>query len=65
MDNVITVVNICEEAKALYTESKSLFAAASMNLHEWFSNSQEFMTVLPQEDKVSNISNIHKIRTWN
>jgi len=35
----------------LYTKAKGLFAAASMNLREWASNSKEFMEFIPLEDK--------------
>ena len=35
VDNITTGVNTYDEAKLLYTEAKSLFAAASMNLREW------------------------------
>ena len=41
---------------------------ASMNLCEWASNSQqEFITLLSQENKASNISNTHKMLgiNWN
>ena len=67
VDNVITGVNTYEEAKLLYTEGKIVFAAASMNLREWASNSQEFMAFLPQDDKISNSSSTHKILgiNWN
>ena len=40
-----------EGAKALYCEAKSLFGAASMNLREWASKSQEF---IPQADQAAN-----------
>ena len=67
MDNIITGVNTYDEAKLLYTEAKSLFAAASMNLREWASNSPQFMAFLPREDKVTNILSSHKILgiNWN
>ena len=43
MDNIITKVNAIEEAKTLFNEAKSLFAAASMNLREWAFISRQFM----------------------
>jgi len=54
VDNIITGVNTIEEAKALYNEAKSLFAAASMNLREWASNSKQFMESVPQSDQAAN-----------
>lgn len=53
-DNIITGVNAIEEAKALYNEIKSLFAAASMNLREWAFNSQQFMESVPQSEQAAN-----------
>ena len=55
MDNIITGINEIEEAKTLYNEAKSLFTAASMNLMEWASNSQQFMESVPQPDQAANI----------
>ena len=43
VDNLITGVRNLQEAKSLYTESKTLFSSASMNLREWGSNSKEFI----------------------
>ena len=40
MDNMITGTRAFEEVKMLHTEAKNIFATASMNLHEWASNSQ-------------------------
>ena len=50
VDNVITGVSTIEEAKALYSEAKRLFGAATMNLREWASNSQQFMEFILQAD---------------
>ena len=52
VNNLITGVNTLNQAKTLYSEAKSLFAAASMNLREWASNSKELMDFIPQQDKV-------------
>ena len=51
VDNLITGVNTLNQAKTLYSEAKSLFATASMNLREWASNSKELMDFIPQDDK--------------
>ena len=52
-------VGTLSEAKDLYVEAKGLFAAASMNLREWASNSKEFMDFVPQEDQAGKFE--HKI----
>ena len=51
VDNIVTGVNAIEEAKTLYSEAKSLFATASMNLREWASNLQQFMESVPHPIK--------------
>ena len=65
MDNMITGTGTFEEAKMLYTKAKNIFATASMNLREWASNSQQFMAFLPQDDRASNLSGLHKILGFN
>ena len=66
VDNVITGVNTLEEAKVLYTETKSLFLTASMNMREWASNSKEFMEFLPQQDKADKPENTEVLGiNWN
>ncbi|CAC5391495.1 unnamed protein product [Mytilus coruscus] len=42
VDYVITGVDLADNAVTLYKEAKQKFSAASMNLREWASNSQEF-----------------------
>ena len=59
VDNVITGVSTPSQAKDLYVEAKSLFAAASMNLREWASNSKEFMDFVPYEDQARKFE--HKV----
>ena len=65
VDNMITGVNTLKEAKTLYTEAKSLFLTASMNMREWASNSKEFMEFLPEQDKAGKLE--HKVLgiNWN
>lgn len=59
VDNVITGVSTLSDAKDLYLEAKSLFAAASMNLREWASNSKEFMDFISQKDQAGKFG--HKV----
>ena len=56
---MITGVDTLSDAKDLYAEAKSLFAAASMNLREWASNSKEFMDFLPHKDQAGKFE--HKV----
>ena len=56
---MITGVDTLSDAKDIYTEAKSLFAAASMNLREWASNSKEFMDFVPHEDQAGKFE--HKV----
>jgi hypothetical protein len=51
VDNVFVGARSVEEAIDIYEESKDLFNKASMNLREWTSNSREFTSLLPKEDK--------------
>ena len=53
------------EAKTLHTETKQMFAAASMNLHEWASNSEEIIDSIPVTDQADH-SNIRVLGiSWN
>ena len=51
VDNLITGAGSVSEAIQLYQNSKEMLAAAGMNLHEWMSNSPEFMHCIPLEDR--------------
>ncbi|CAC5354904.1 unnamed protein product [Mytilus coruscus] len=53
VDNVITGVDSTDIAVTLYKEAKQIFSAASMNLREWASNSQEFLKSIPKEDQTN------------
>ena len=65
VDNIITGTHTLTEAQHLYTESKLIFAKASMNLREWASNSQDLMKFIPEQDKAN--SSIIKVlgMNWN
>ena len=51
VDNVIMSVEKVSDAEMLYTESKELFAKASMNLREWGSNSKKFSEFVAESDR--------------
>ncbi|VDI55591.1 Hypothetical predicted protein [Mytilus galloprovincialis] len=53
VDNLLTGVNTNDELKELYTESKSIFQEASMNLRDWCSNSAQFMSDIPKQDQAN------------
>ena len=51
VNNLITCINILSEAEFAYREAKSLFSGAAMNIREW---TQQFMSLLPPEDRITN-----------
>ena len=53
VDNMITGVETSRQADELYKEAKTFFQSASMNLHEWASNSSEFLQNIPECDRSS------------
>jgi len=52
VDNVTMGAKSVDEAHQLFTESRNIFRKVSMNLHEWVSNSQEFLDSLPEGQKI-------------
>ena len=53
VDNALLNVHSVSEGLDLYTDAKSLFSSASMNLREWTTNSPELMARLPAEDRAT------------
>ena len=53
VDNVCVGANSTEEALHLYEEAKNIFSCASMNLHEWTSNSDKFVHYLPEKERLN------------
>ena len=51
MDNVITGANSVSEATDLYSQSKTIFNAASMNLREWMTSSVEVNMAISPNDR--------------
>ena len=51
VDNVITRARTVVEAYDFYVEAKNIFQDASMNLREWMSNSMEFLSLIPDNDR--------------
>ncbi|MCG8044651.1 MAG: A17 family peptidase, partial [Candidatus Thiodiazotropha endolucinida] len=51
VDNLVTGVNSVPEAKALYSEAKTMFNEGSMNLREWVSNKDEVNAMFTSADK--------------
>ena len=52
MDNVITGENSTNKAVTFYHEVKLIFQSVSMNLREWISNSEDFLSNIPRIDRV-------------
>jgi len=50
VDNVLLGANSSEHAFEMYREAKGIFRRASMNLREWYSNSDEFLKLLPADE---------------
>ena len=67
VDNVCTGNSSAEEAVSLCKEASNIFERASMtmNLHEWTSNSDPFLTCLPEKERAR--GNILKVfgLVWN
>ena len=53
VDNVIVGVNTIDEAKRIYDQTKQVFTQASLNLREWASHNSDFLSHIPEVDKVS------------
>ena len=65
VDSIITGIQTVSEAKTLYTETKQMFAAASMTLSEWASNSEKLMDSISVTDRADH-SNIKVLGiSWN
>uniref|UniRef100_A0A914X9D3 Peptidase aspartic putative domain-containing protein n=1 Tax=Plectus sambesii TaxID=2011161 RepID=A0A914X9D3_9BILA len=52
VDNILVGAESIEEAKAIYEETKQLFAQASMNVREWTSNAKEVRDYIQEEDQL-------------
>ena len=65
MDNVITGANSVKEATDLYSQSKTIFNAASMNLREWMTSSADVNNVIPENDRANGTDIKVLGMTWN
>ncbi|CAF1060948.1 unnamed protein product [Didymodactylos carnosus] len=60
VDNIISGADNVQAAIKLYQETKKIFAAASMNVREWTSNSNEFFNQL----QIHQCTNIYTNNFW-
>ena len=58
VDNLVTAVENTEDAVKFYNEIKNIFKDISMHIREWTSNSSEFLTHAPEDDKMQSGSSI-------
>ena len=65
VDNVITGVDTVADGIDLYQKSKTIFTEASMNLREWFSNCEEVMKFIPENDRAKSIVSTVLGHIWN
>ena len=49
-DNVLIGAKSSKQAFDIYQEEKAIFRRASTNLREWYSNSNEFLSLLPADE---------------
>ena len=56
VDNVVMGKESLKETRAFYSEAKSVFKQASMNLRAGTSNCQEFLDEFPEADLVESIT---------
>ena len=61
----MTGAQTMEETYQLYNEGKKIFSAASMNLREWASNSEELMRLILTQDKADSSGLKVLGITWN
>ena len=65
VDNVITGVDSVANGIDLYQKSKTIFTEASMNLREWFSNCEEVMNFISENDQAKSIVSTVLGHIWN
>ena len=65
VDNVITGTDKNYDLKPFYCPAKEISSKASMNLREWNSNSVEFLSIIPDSDRSSNLDQNVLGLNWN
>ena len=66
VDNLVTAVKNTEDAVKFYDEIKKIFKDITMDIREWTSNSSEFLTHVPEDDKMQSGSSIKVLwMKWN
>ena len=53
VDNFITSADSVEHLYEIYTKGIRMFSAMGMHLREWQSNSEDFMKIIAEKDKMS------------
>ena len=57
MDNVSIGMISDDDYNSMYTEAKSIFQRAAMNLREWNLNCLEFLNCLPERERSTSTVN--------
>lgn len=65
MDNIIGGFDSTEKMLEYFSEAKELFRTMNMNLHQWYSNNQEFIAAIPKAERgTREISSVLGLK-WN